>query len=289
MKSPLHGLTKEDLEDLTSTMTDAQIGELFGVTRTAATYHRKKYGVRSLSQRLGQRQYKDYYEPAPGAKRAYSHRRGCNERCFFRIDDGEAAYWLGLLAADGWIVTHHQQLTGVSLALHSRDIDLLKGYADFVGFRGDPRRTRPNSELYQVKISSRVMAEDLALWGVVPRKSKILELPQLPKELMPHFLRGLFDGDGSVGGRGESGRSLFAQLTTGSELLATQVKAVVDPETSRPCSVGRDREAFVLRWYADNALSLARYMYQGNPSILPRMERKAAIFFGCQGSGAGHS
>ena len=42
---------------------------------------------------------------------------------------------------------------------------------------------------------------DLNKLGVVERKSLILTFPteqQVPKHLMPHFIRGYFDGDGSV-------------------------------------------------------------------------------------------
>lgn len=286
LKIRLPELTAAQLDLLTDTLTDAEIGALAGVTRTAATNHRRKWGVLSWAQKHGTRRYKESYEPRPGAKRAFSHRLGCNERCFERIETPAQAYWLGMLAADGWIVTHHQESVGVALALHPRDRDLLREYASFVGFHGEPRRTRPGAELYQVKITSKLMASDLAAQGIVPRKSKVLRLPGIDQSLMPHFVRGLFDGDGSVTRRENS---LSAQITTGSSDLVDGLKAWLDTQTPRPCSIGKDRDAYVLRWYADNAEALAWYMYAGDPAARPRMERKARIFFGCPGSGAGHS
>jgi hypothetical protein len=286
MRIQLSELTPQELDDLTDTMTDAEIGRLAGTVRTAATNHRKKWGIRSWSEKHGTRKYKETYTPAPGAKRAFSHRIGCREDCFASIRQPEQAYWLGLLAADGWIVTQRNQIQGVALALHSRDMELLKSYAEFIGFRAEPRRTRSGSEMIQVKVASRKMAEDLNALGIEPRKSRTIKLPKIEAELMRHFLRGLFDGDGSVQ---ERSTSLTCQITTASKELASGIKAVTDKVTPRPCSIGNDREAYVLRWYADNALSLAAYMYDGSPETRPRMERKARILFGFQGSGAGHS
>jgi hypothetical protein len=40
------------------------------------------------------------------------------------------------------------------------------------------------------------MVADLEKWGVVPRKTFTLPWPSLPGELMRHYLRGYFDGDG---------------------------------------------------------------------------------------------
>lgn len=286
MKISLPDLTREELNALTDRLTDAEIGAIAGRCRTAVTRYRNQFGVLSWAQKNGTRRYQSSYESKPGAKRAFNHRLNCNENCFAEIDTPEKAYWLGLLAADGWIVTCRGEVTGVALALHSRDMELLNGYARFIGFKHEPKRTRPGVDLHQIKVASKTMALDLVKHGIVPRKSKVLELPELPEQLQGHFLRGLFDGDGSVTVRNDT---IAAQLTTASERLADQVKHLLDELLPRPCSLGRDRSAFVLRWYADNAIELARYMYQGDTSTRPRMERKAEIFFGFQGSGAGHS
>ena len=50
----------------------------------------------------------------------------------------------------------------------------------------------------QIAVRSNIMAEDLAKYGVVPRKSYNTYLPLLSKEMMPHLIRGIFDGDGSI-------------------------------------------------------------------------------------------
>lgn len=277
MKIPLNALSREALDALTDVLSDKEIGELYGLSRTAATHYRRAAGVQSFAQKKGRRKYDESYERKPGARRAVSYRREVYKDFFRAIDLPEKAYWLGFLSADGWIVTEKGVPRGVGLALHERDRHALKQYAQCIGFPGEPLRTRKGSPLLQVKFTSPEMAADLARHGVMPRKSRTIEWPQLPNALITHYVRGVFDGDGSVGRR--SCGALSAQLTTASERFALGCKEWADSVLPRATSLGRDRNTYVLRWYADNALALADLLYKGTTEGLFRLERKYRIFF----------
>ena len=61
-----------------------------------------------------------------------------------------------------------------------------------------------------LRFNSPLMASDLKGWGVVPRKTYIGVFPDdIPDELLPHFVRGLWDGDGCIGS-GKNARLGFA-------------------------------------------------------------------------------
>jgi hypothetical protein len=52
---------------------------------------------------------------------------------------------------------------------------------------------------YRLAIVSNKMSKDLSNLGAIPNKSLILEFPKnIPDELMCHFIRGYFDGDGCI-------------------------------------------------------------------------------------------
>lgn len=74
---------------------------------------------------------------------------------------------------------------------------------------------------YKLEIYSSKMADDLINLGCVPNKSLILLPPNLTDEFIPHFLRGYFDGDGSIGRY--DGRLKFSLLGT-NELLTWILK-----------------------------------------------------------------
>lgn len=50
----------------------------------------------------------------------------------------------------------------------------------------------------KVVINSNDMVKDCISHGIVPRKSLILEPPQIDKQFYLPFILGYFDGDGSV-------------------------------------------------------------------------------------------
>ena len=68
--------------------------------------------------------------------------------------------------------------------------------------------------------SSKVTKESLTALGIHPRKTGTEQLPAVPQEYFGHFMRGLFDGDGTV-------RRCIVSITSASEMLPKQIKAMV--------------------------------------------------------------
>jgi LAGLIDADG-like domain len=52
--------------------------------------------------------------------------------------------------------------------------------------------------IYTFQIRSDKMYDDLLSLGLTPRKSRTITFPSLPHECVRHFLRGCWDGDGSI-------------------------------------------------------------------------------------------
>jgi hypothetical protein len=102
----------------------------------------------------------------------------------------EGWYWIGMLAADGCV-----QGPAISLIQHSSRAAMLHRFLDFVGSPDRPFRKNNGGDGSVADVSSSRMAADLALHGVVPRKSLVMEAsPQAAAE--PMFWLGVFDGDG---------------------------------------------------------------------------------------------
>jgi hypothetical protein len=136
-----------------------------------------------------------------GMERRPNRRRFFNEEAF-SVFTPESCYWAGFLAADGW-VDKRQTVVSVELAIKDRD-HLVK----LCGFLGaDPAmvserdKKQPWGTMGQfcaVHFCSMRMAKMLEEnFNIVPNKSRTLRPPLLvPKELIHHFVRGYFDGDG---------------------------------------------------------------------------------------------
>lgn len=116
---------------------------------------------------------------------------------FKQIDTPDKAYILGLLYADGWNVMSPPSFR-VGIALKSEDGYLLDKIAEKIGYTNGTYY-RENIDMTYLVVSKRQISEQLYRFGLFPRKSLILEYPYwLEDSLQSNFVRGYFDGDGSV-------------------------------------------------------------------------------------------
>jgi hypothetical protein len=118
---------------------------------------------------------------------------------FSKIDTEEKAYWLGFVTADGAIVNSRLNVKlsskdRIHLEKLSNSLSTDQPICDILSERKG--KLHPSSYLC---ISSKIIIEDLKKYGVVPRKSLREVFYNCSDELQRHYLRGLFDGDGSIG------------------------------------------------------------------------------------------
>jgi hypothetical protein len=126
-----------------------------------------------------------------------------NDNYFNTIDCEDKAYWLGFLMADGWINQRPGQ-DRLVLDIGNKDKKHLYLYKQALSFEGPIKDFVIKSGQFEgythsmVSITSQQLVNDLSKYGCVPKKSLVLTFPKLSKNLIPHFIRGYFDGDGSV-------------------------------------------------------------------------------------------
>ena len=173
--------------------------------------------------------------------RKYSH----NEDYFKVIDSEEKAYWLGFIMADGYITSKSKQESqrfGITLSL--KDINHLEKFKKCIQAT-NPIKTYQASEsnynsntLYsRILITSQKTVDDLKDKGVVENKTNILKFPteeQVPKELIPHFIRGYLDGDGciSISNRKKRKKIEYSIKILGTECFLNGIKNFIELKTS---------------------------------------------------------
>lgn len=123
-----------------------------------------------------------------------------NEKYFTNIDCQEKAYLLGFIYADGFVGDKNHNNIVISI----NDRDLLEEISKLLEFTGTIRRTSKggfenSKEGVSLNFSSTIMAKRLRQIGLYPNKSLTLtKFPKIDKSLERHFIRGYFDGDGSI-------------------------------------------------------------------------------------------
>ena len=118
---------------------------------------------------------------------------------FSKIDSELKAYLLGFLLADGCIYENNTKSSyRVILELKFTDayiVDLFKQALNTNSCIVIDKRH--NSEFHSCAITNNQIALDLISLGVCVGKPN-RHLPSIDKDLLPHLLRGLFDGDGCI-------------------------------------------------------------------------------------------
>ena len=122
------------------------------------------------------------------------------EDYFQNIDTENKAYFLGLLITDGNIYDKYKSKKhppNINLTLQKKDKYMLEKLKEELKVNKQVASDGRGS--FQLAIFSHKMAKDLEKFGIIPNKTFVTCFPNnISKELMPHFVRGLIDGDGSI-------------------------------------------------------------------------------------------
>lgn len=177
-KEELHRLyfkEKKSLED---------IGRLYGVSRVAVWRYCQVEGITRRSR---------------AEARLEAQKKGKVPQNYFYINDRffskwspEMAYILGLIVTDGCI----SKSGAISLCIN--DKDLLKKVKALMSSGHTIKYYGRQKGLYSFTFARERLVIDLSRLGVLPKKSLNITFPNVPDAFLVDFIRGVFDGDGSV-------------------------------------------------------------------------------------------
>lgn len=132
------------------------------------------------------------------------YRKYFHQEDFFEIiDSEEKAYWLGFMYADGYISEkvrgYGQDSFGITLQID--DEEHLKKFKNAISATNPITydKSKKGKNQCRLLLTSQKTVDDLISQGCFKHKSLILQPPKtVPEDLMFHFIRGYFDGDGSI-------------------------------------------------------------------------------------------
>ena len=123
-----------------------------------------------------------------------------DEFYFNKIDTEEKAYWLGFLYADGCVHSNNYEISvNITDREHVEKFKTaIKAFNHSITEIQD-KRFQNAKTLYHFSIRDKQLHQDLIKWGCIPQKSLLInKIPNIPRDYVSHFLRGYFDGDGSL-------------------------------------------------------------------------------------------
>jgi intein-encoded DNA endonuclease-like protein len=139
---------------------------------------------------------------------SYTRKYPINENFFEKIDTEGKAYFLGLMFSDGNNFRSNITTNGerhdyqINITLQQEDKYILEAFMNLLAPTINLKDVFPKNKNHKIKssfrINSKVVSDQLVSLGCVPNKSLILEYPNISNDLQNHFIRGYFDGDGSI-------------------------------------------------------------------------------------------
>lgn len=196
----------EELNQLTDSYSDREIAKILGTSHGTIVRARARFGIQTHREKTGLTNHrkKDYGEPDG---RWEFQPSGVFKADYFRsVDTPSKAYWLGYAFADGWSSFRNNKPKELGFACHPEDAYHLHRFREEIQY-GGAIVTRVNqktlaksgkSRLSTFRVTQQAFTGYAVQAGVIQRKSSQLSLTRACLTYPSHFVRGYFDGDGSI-------------------------------------------------------------------------------------------
>lgn len=190
------------------------------------------------------------------------------------------AYIFGFIAADGCLIEYKNGYHGIDIT--SKDIELLKGIKDEMS---SEHKIGKKERGYRLQIRNKTIYSDLLNLGLTPRKSKSITFPKVPRKFLHDFIRGCFDGDGSVfmwrDPRWRHSLQIRTTFSSGSYPFLNDLKKQLCRFAGlQKGAVYKNPRIYELHYGIQDSLWLYRFMYSSNNGVLylKRKKEKFELF-----------
>lgn len=120
---------------------------------------------------------------------------------FFKKWSPKMAYIVGYIMADGniaWNPSPKKSYRALTITAAKKDRNHLEKIRKILQSTKKLLYSS-GTKSYRLIVHNKTICQDLMKIGVIPRKSLRNKFPMIPKKFLRHFIRGVIDGDGSVG------------------------------------------------------------------------------------------
>jgi hypothetical protein len=214
------------------------------------------------------------------------NRYDIDQAFFDQIDSPDKAYWVGFILADAYVKKTPSGSKIIRFNLSEKDRRQIEKFKQTINYGGPifssskkMKDTGKKYKLVHISVTNAHMFESLEKLGVLDYKHRGVQrvMDSIPVRLIPHVVRGLFDGDGMVYIHRPSRQIGFGfcdEHRANVEWIHHQLiqnlglKAVkISQSKSKKCHRFQYRGNKQVRMFYD-------WIYESGP----RMERKEAIF-----------
>lgn len=201
-----------------------------------------------------------------------------DENYFEKIDRKDKAYWFGFCFADGYLY----KKKSLNITLSAKDESFLNKFKNALNSSIPIRYIENNKGGYnstngrvRFRVICRKMCEDLIVNGYLQKYNHIPK--SVPKYLLNHFIRGFFDGDGSISVRSRNNckRQILDISLCGTEAFLTELKEKLPFKCNN--KIIKRKGTYSLQMGDSTAIKFLKWIYKDTDSSI-RMKRKYEEF-----------
>lgn len=196
---------------------------------------------------------------------------------FSEINTPEKAYWLGFLFTDGCVNKYKDNQQGrIRLQLQEQDKEILEKYKQDLQIDGAIiYDKRSNSACCSVEFVDDQIFKDLSKYGIVPQKTyqtQHIPINLIPENLLPAFLLGLLDGDGSITCSEDCSKDVTINFTSYYESIVQDFQIAIDKLINK---TEHNKNFFTSAWHTQwrgrtQVLKILDILYNNCPRHLNR-------------------
>lgn len=199
-----------------------------------------------------------------------------NESAFSEINTEESAYWLGYLYADGNV---NELRNCFDLSVSEKDYEHLIKFKNYISedlqlIKRKSHLSSTNKEYYSYRcyVVNKTITENLLKYNCNWSKTYDVEFPNfISKELMPHFIRGYFDGDGCISLTSQSRLSFTSASKEFLIMLQNYLKDNLSINKNKLYQDKRRQSTYSIQWGSKNDIQkFFNYIYKDATIFLKR-------------------
>lgn len=231
-----------------------EVSNDFGLSHTSVLYRLKKEGIDTKTRR----------------------KFSIDDNFFEEIDNQYKAYSAGFIFADGYNNTDNGR---ISISIVAEDSDVLEKINSCCNNENTIKEKEINNGRNQVQttLSSSQLSNDLENMGCIKNKSLSLTYPSkhIPYKLNKDFLRGYFDGDGSISFNRKANSYLFSLCGTKEFLTEVQKILMGECDLRKTKLTKRGENTYTLNYGGYNQiLRIKDFLYKDADIFMNRKFKK---------------
>lgn len=189
---------------------------------------------------------------------------------YFKTWSSNMAYMLGFWFADGCIYGGKM----FDITTHTKDKYILKQFAKELQYEGNIQ-DYVDRQAARINFSCVVIYDDIVALGGTERKSLTVRFPNVPDKYLADFVRGYFDGDGSVWN--VKGNRINTSFACGSKVFLDKLLIILR-ERAGVEGGSYDANSMSLRFGNKDSIKIGNFLYKNNPELfLLRKKEKFSI------------